>query len=187
MIPTSGDPGNKIYYSSRNKIAIQTGGTDRVEVGDATTTVSNNLSVTGDVNAAGGFAMPLILGSRDLIQGGFVSLSSSYISGSATLAGFDFVPAVRSGSVLGFVLNVPAGQCVKSGALSGAVMINGVNTTCTITGHTGTFFLATAVSKGTVTFNPGQRIGVSLSASADYLCEPDILSASFIATVLVEM
>jgi hypothetical protein len=106
---------------------------------------------------------------------------------------------VRNGSVLGIVVATKRGNIIKSGGFSASVMVDYINTSCLVVTHTGTIVSGTitgaklfSASKDTITFNAGQMIGVSLTGTAPdgsdvgYHSEPDILSASFIATVLVE-
>ena len=189
---TGGNGSNYIKYKEKSKFEIYTDGEERVTISNGGMTVAGDTSTTGDINAAGGFAQSFTFSKIYLLQNSFASMTASY--NSASLQGdsrgpvhFLEVPMVRGGSIRGLVVSVASSaQTIKSGALSASVMINGVNAACTAVGHTGTYIVKT-LDKDAVTFTAGQRIGVSISASTGYLSEPDVVSASFIASVLVEM
>lgn len=189
MLSTGGDGSAAIKYNTTTRQwEIVTGNTNRVVVSDTVTTVSNDLTVSGDLSSTGGAAQSFTFVNSRTLQGAFAEMTASVAvvtSSDATHQSFTRVPMVRSGSILGFVIHTQDGL-VKSGSLSASVMIDGVNTALTIGMNTGSVAGATA-AKDTYTFNSLQTIGISLSASSTYLGTPGVTSASFIATVLVEL
>jgi hypothetical protein len=187
MIASNGEGGG-LYYKSRNKYAIKTDNTDRLTVDNSSVTVTNNLNVSKDINAAGGYAMAFTFAKPCVKQGTFSSMTASYMSSADDLVAVAYVgvPMPRSGSVLGLSIRPRFGEVVKSGSLSASIMIDNVNVACNLWFSTGTFKCANAVSKDSITFTEGQALGVSLTASSAFLSEPTITSASFIATVLIE-
>jgi len=197
MLSSGGDQGNRIYYKARNRWAIDADNVEIVEVNKNGMSVTGDVTVDGDLNTTGGMVMPLVFAKGNVLQDTFSSMTASFLSSTTdpTTQAFDGVPMVRSGSVLGISLaTMYDAEIVKSGALTASVMVDNANVACTVAVHTGTRGTAfatnfvTTVAKDTtgLTFKPGQFIGVSLTSSAEYLSEPDITSASFIATVLVE-
>jgi hypothetical protein len=147
-----------------------------------------DIGIANDIRAAGGYLMPLVFSISNVKQNTFSHMTSSYLSsaGDAVANAFVQIPMVRAGSVLGFVLNTRRGEVIKSGAFSASVTVNFANVACNAAVHTGSIVSSSQITKDTVAFSAGQYIGVSLTASADYLSEPNITSASFIGTVLVE-
>jgi hypothetical protein len=150
--------------------------------------LSGGLVLTDDLSSVGGYAQSFMFVQNNLEQGQFAAMTSSIVSATASVdvpKVWTSVPMVRAGSVLGLTLYTDT--IIKSGSLSASVTINNVNCSASLAGHTGSTLTMTPIAKDLATFTAGQRIGVSLSASSLYLSEPDITSASFIATVLVEM
>jgi len=191
MLPSNGNGNVAIKYTAKNKVEVVSDGETRLLVDNSGIAVTGDNTITGDVNAAGGFAQSFTLTKLYMPQGGFTSMTASYVSSSLLVGlpalAFTEIPMVRAGSVRGLVLSVlNSTQTIKSGALSASVTINGVNAACTAVGHTGSYIVKT-IAKDVVTFTAGQRIGVTVSASALFLSEPDVTSASFMASVLVEM
>ncbi|MEK6879960.1 MAG: hypothetical protein AABY22_10150 [Nanoarchaeota archaeon] len=186
---TNGDPSAYIKYVDK-KVVIGAGDADKVTVTQTSVDLASDVSMTNnDINARGGYAQSFVYVCNNVLQNTFRSMTSSiaYVSNSLPDTKYDIIPLVRSGSVLGIALSVQnTTQTVKSGALSASVMLDNANVSLTLGMNTGSVATATT-TKDTVTFNPGQRLGVSLSASSAYLCEPNATSASFICTVLVEM
>jgi hypothetical protein len=187
MIASNGEGGG-LYYKSRNKYAIKTDNADRLTVDNSGVDITNKLSVTGDINAAGGFAMPLVFAKSNVKQNTFTHMTAAYLSSAddSLANAFTQVPAPRSGSIMGLAILCAPGCVVKSGTLSASVTLANVNVACNLFITTGTFKCASAVAKDSIAFTEGQGIGVSLTASSAYLSEPNITSASFIATVLIE-
>lgn len=148
-----------------------------------TISATSTISATGDINAAGGFAQSFEFVQNNLLQGQYCNMTASLVGTVAYLG----VPMVRAGSVRGIAIKpLNTTQTIKSGAFSASVMLNSANVACAVNAYTGSL-LSTTIAKDVVAFTAGQMLGVSLSASADYLSEPGVTSASFIASVLVEM
>jgi len=193
LFPTGGDGGTTIKYVSRNIVRVVAGNVNVVdfkpgEVNVATKLVSAGLYSSADVSVSGGQAQSLMFAESHLLQSEFAEMTASVTvvtSSNTTHQAFTRVPVVRSGSILGLVIHTQDGT-IKSGAFSASVTIDGANTALTLGANTGSTVGVTA-AKDVYTFNGFQTIGVTLTASADYLCEPDVTSCSFLATVLVEM
>lgn len=202
MLPSNGNGNAYIKYRENNNIDFYTNGEVRVTVNDSglqatdlavtnNATITGNTTITGDVNAAGGFAQTLLFFRNNPVQNIPVVMTASEVYTTASLPGpvcYMQVPLVRAGSIRGISLCVmsPA-QVVKSGAISASVLINDTKSLAAsaimVTGSVGT----TTLAKDVVTFAAGSRLAVILSSSAGYLCEPDITSASFVCSVLLEM
>jgi hypothetical protein len=151
-----------------------------------TGSLSMSVDPTSDLNAPGGYAQTLTLTNVRMIQNTYSSMTASMVTSSLQPEkAFTRIPMVRAGSILGLVLYTEDGL-VKSGSLSASVTLDGANTAVTLGMNTGSAGTATS-AKDAVTFTAAQAIGVSLTASSTYLCEPDVTSASFMAAVLVEM
>lgn len=164
-----------------------------LKLGASAISSSNDLDIEKDVNAPGGFAQSFVFYKNTVLQNTFSEMTCSIVSASAGSVGegwyraYAYVPMVRSGSILGLCISTRnSSEVVKSGAFSASVMLDRVNQACTVIMDTGTFGVTT-VAKNTLTFNPGQWLGVSLTSSAEMLSEPGVTSASFVGTVLVEM
>ena len=98
----SGDTDTKIYFSAANTFKIQTGGTDRVTVTNATTTVANDLSVAGDATFSGNVSIGKTLTYEDvknIDSVGVVTARSGFEITSGTFKANSQVGA--AGSVLG--------------------------------------------------------------------------------------
>jgi hypothetical protein len=154
----------------------------------ATVTASvGDLNATGDINAIGGFANSLILTSGPVEQNKSTKMTGSVV-GTVTFLG---IPTSRPGSILSYIVKCGPNHCIKSGSVSASLTLNGANianTTMLLT--TGSLGSATynykTTSKDTWQFVQADMLGISLTGSATYLCEPDITSASFIANITIE-
>ena len=143
---------------------------------------TGSLVVTDDINSAGGHVQSIVFCHSSTLQNTSQVMTASIVGDQS----FTQVPMVRSGSIIGIALysETCAIDDSSAGALTASVTVDGVNVACSLALSTGSAGDAT-IAKDTVTFNPQQRIGVSLTASADYLT--DLAgSGSWIATVAYE-
>ncbi|MDP3763689.1 MAG: hypothetical protein Q8Q92_03510 [bacterium] len=181
---TNGDGGAYVKYSGKN-IVIGAGDADRVTVSPG------NVTMTNDIDAAGGYQHDFMFYRRQLLQtaGVFMTSSIAFLSGATTgFTGsvFTRVPMLKAGSVRGVSL-LTQDHTVKSGSLSASVLVNGVFAGA-VGMHTGTIGTAT-FAKDTYTFTAGQYIEVALTATvgdSGYFTDKDIVSGSWLGVVTVE-
>jgi hypothetical protein len=190
MLNTGGDGSSYIKYTSRNKIEIVTGDSARVTVQDGTTTVANDLAVTGDLNAGGGRMKGLTFFKNGVEQGARnMTMTASIMSGNQSAGQgnykvFTKIPCRAAGSSLGVTLYTE--NCtVKSGSLTGTVYVDGSPTAAKVMIATGTVASQT-FTKDTYTFAANQTISLVLSGASGYHDDIDATSGSFMAIVDVE-
>ena len=185
MINSNGDGSAYVKYSNGG-VVIGTGNSDRLTVNNL-----GDVTVSGDLNVAAGMVRDAQFVSYRVNQGTTPLMSSSIVdfSGTAALGNstrivFTRIPLMRAGSVLGISL-LTQNCTVKSGSLSGTVLISGVPTAATVGMNTGT--IATSVfNKDSITFGANSYLEVQLTASSTYLTDLDPTSGSFMCLVSVE-
>src|SRR3990167_2135249 len=168
MLPTNGDGSARIKYLGNNKIEIVTGNGQRVLVGEAETKFFN------DVNMAGGgmarFAMfvktNVLQSTTPIMTASIVDFSGTAGAGNGTRTVYLKRPLPKNGSLLGLTLYTE--DTVKSGSLSGTILIDGVPTAATLGMNTGSVAYTTW-AKDTYTFSAGAVLSVQLTASSTYL------------------
>lgn len=191
MINSDGD-GSIYVKGAGGMIKIGAGDADKVTVGRTDTTVSNQLSVTGDLNcSAGGQRKSYNFYSYQTKQNGFMTMTASsyYFSGTAATVGqqqFIYTKqALRgSGSLLGLTLFTEDGT-VKSGSLTASVYINGgASALASVVIVTGSIASVT-YAKDLYTFNGSSLLTAVLTGSSGYLTDV-ALSCSYTLMVEVE-
>jgi hypothetical protein len=152
-------------------------------VGEATVSLTGNLKVLDDVDAAGGFRSAFIFSAPAVKQGEMTTMSSSIISGSEWATRY---PMPSNGSVLRVALYSDDSNVTAGTGLTASVTVDGVQAAVQVIITTGSAAAGTAVAKDTATFSASQQLGVVLTASSGYLSSL-AESGSFLASVLVEM
>src|SRR3990167_3908786 len=184
MIESGGTGRAWVKINNGRDVEIASDGSARVTVTANETTLSN------DVTAAGGFRMPLVFTHGKTLQNQRTLMTSSVTVVSSSVANspdrfMTRIPVDRAGSVVGLSLWSYDG-IITAGALTASVTIDGAvpSTTALLIMTTGSN-KATTYSKDATVFSSSQQIGVSLSASADYL-NTIAASASWMASVVIE-
>lgn len=113
-----------------------------------------------------------------------VQFSGTAAAGNATDFRFTRIPLPKAGSILSLTL-MTQGMTVKSGSLSGTVVINGSPTSATVGMNTGSIVTA-QFAKDSVTFAANSYVEVQLTASTGYLTDLDPTSGSLMGLVVVE-
>jgi len=188
MIDSNGD-GSVYVKGSGGTIQIGAGNATIVTVGRSSTTVVNDLVVTGDLGASGGYVRSYSVYGFRVLQGAFSLMTSSMIHSSALLAGTGMkyltrIPLRSSGSIIGISIVAEDG-IVKSGSLTASININDIPV-ASLGMFTGTM-ASTTFAKDLYAFNGNSYLTVALTASTGYLNSLEITSCSFTCIVDVEM
>ena len=194
-LPTGGDGSAALTYNKTTRQwEIKTGGVNRVTVGDGTTTIANAVTFSSDVTIPGGVPQTFVFFKNALLQDQRTIMTASLISSGSAWGGqaYTRVPMVRSGSIMGLTLYGETSVVISGTspvALTASVTLDGANVGTPViitTGSVGHFIQ----EKDVTTFNGGQAIGVSLTASDGYLVQNTVelgsTSGSWAASVLVE-
>jgi len=147
-------------------------------------THTGSMNITGDLEAEGGYIQSFVLVHSGTLQDSAQDMYASLLNGTS----FTKIPMVRNGSIIGLAIHSEDCEVddTDKGALSASVTINGVNADCLVAVSTGSDAL-TIVAKDAIPFDFSDRIGVSITGSADYLNDFTApFSGSWIATVSVE-
>jgi len=190
MLPSNGDGSARIKYLPGGNIEIVTGNTQRMLVSNGSVQVLTDLSCSGDMEFKGGLRRSYQFYHLDTGQASYAHMTASTVqlSGAAEVDArqitFLRVPMLKAGSVLGVSLYTET-CTVKSGSLTGTILVNNSPTAAKVIVSTGTL-ASQQFSKDSYTFTAGQTLGVQLSCSAGYLTDTDPLSGSWMAVVDVE-
>jgi hypothetical protein len=185
MLPSNGDGSARIKYLDNGSIEIVTGNVQRLVVSN------NGVVVTGDLAASGGFVRSfnyfrnrVLQSSTPVMTASMMDFSGTAALGNGTRVVYLGIPMTKAGSVVAVALYT-GDATVKSGSLSGTVLIGGTPTAATVGIHSGTV-ATNSFTKDTYTFTAGQVLQVQLTASATYLTDTDPTSGSWMAVVDVE-
>ena len=181
---TGGDGSAYVKYSGKN-IVIGAGDADRVTV------TPGNVTMTNDIDAAGGYQHDFQFTRRNLLQTAGVFMTSSMALFSSSAGGmtgsiFTRVPMLKAGSVRGIAI-LTQDSTVKSGSLSASVLINGVFAGA-VGMSTGTIAVA-SFAKDTYPFTAGQYIEVAMTATvgdSGFFTDINLTSGSWLGVVTVE-
>mgnify|MGYP001558527516 CR=1 FL=1 len=191
MLPTGGDGSAYVKYSNGN-VVVGAGSVDRLTVGNGTVTLAGELSASGDLNVGGGqmhdydfVAYRVRQSSTPIMSSSIFDFSGTAALGNSQRVVFTRVPLAKAGSVL--AVSLLTQDCtVKSGSLSGTVLIDGTpNANAWVGMHTGTISTR-RLTKDIASFEAGSYLELQLTASSGYLTDTDPTSGSFIAIVTVE-
>jgi hypothetical protein len=194
MLPTGGDGSAVIQWNATSKQwEIKVGNTNKVTVARETITLSPAVTFSSDVTIPGGAPQTFMFAKEYVLQGATTQMTASIMSGATEELIQTRYPMVRSGSILGLTLYSEQGLVLSgtNSQLTASVTLDGANVAATVilgTGSVGHFI--TAKDTSGLTFNGGQTIGVSLTASDAYESQHSVrlasVSASWTAAVLVE-
>jgi hypothetical protein len=187
MLPTDGNGNNSIKYSGANSFDVTAGGSKVASLGKDGNVLTGSVKlVRGDLDAPGGLAVSYQFFKNRLIPTERTAMTASVVpSGSAAglYAVYTEIPAVRAGSILG--LSVLTTNAPTAGAVSASVTVDGAAVGTPLILSAGTQ-AATTFAKDTYTFSGSQKLGVTITGSAEYVTA-NTSSASFAVSVLVEM
>ena len=146
----------------------------------ASIAASGDVTVTGDVNAAGGFRKQFAFFS----SGTFANTNSVMVFSEIGGQNFTKFPLMGTGSLVKFSL-YSQDLIVAGGAITGTVCVNDVKTELAIIVTSGSYSGYDSATKDVVTFTTLQPLTVTLTASADYVCS-STHSGSWLAVVEME-
>jgi hypothetical protein len=165
-----------------NGVEIGTNGSAKLTIDQG-----GQVTLTGDLNAAGGNQVNYTFFRNNVLQGTFPHMTSSFLTGGFGAASVYLrQPLRKNGSIVGITIYTEDAT-VKSGSLSASVTINGSTVVGASTAiPTGTI-VGASFAKDTYSFSALSTLGVQFSASTGYFTDKDPLSGSWLAVVTVEM
>lgn len=191
LLDTNGDGSAYVKYSG-GSVKVGAGNSDQLTIGGGGVTVAQGLQINGDFNpTAGGLVRTYEYFSYKTLQGTTPLMSSSQITVSGTAAagnGATFYYTKQglrgSGSILGVTLFSEDGT-VKTGALTGTLLINGVPVAGSQVIITTGSLASVGFSKDVLTFAGSALLSMQLTCSAGFTTDV-ASSASWASIVEIE-